>query len=67
MLGDAPLETRSRSTKHVPALDRALSVLELLAQSRRGLSMSEISQRLSLPKSSTHLLLGTLDLRLAWV
>jgi len=47
----------------VPAIDRALSVLELLAESRRGFSLSEVSPRLSLPKSSTHLILLTLQKR----
>ncbi len=47
----------------VPSLDRALAVLELLAQSRNGFSISEISRRLKLPKSSVHLLIGTLERR----
>ncbi len=47
----------------VPSLDRALAVLELLAQSRSGFSISEISRRLKLPKSSVHLLIGTLERR----
>jgi DNA-binding IclR family transcriptional regulator len=51
---------RPANSKSVPSLDRALAVLELLSQTRRGFTMSEISQRLKLPKSSTHLILGTL-------
>lgn len=47
----------------VPALDRALSVLECLAQSRKGYSVSELSRRLTLPKSSVHLILRTLERR----
>jgi DNA-binding IclR family transcriptional regulator len=47
----------------VPSLDRALAVLELLAQSRNGFSISEISRKLKLPKSSVHLLVGTLERR----
>jgi DNA-binding IclR family transcriptional regulator len=46
-----------------PAIDRALTVLELLAVSRRGLNVSEISRRLELPKSSTHRILLTLERR----
>lgn len=38
-------------------------MLELLAQSRRGFSVSEISRRLALPKSSIHLILTTLERR----
>ena len=47
----------------VPALERALTVLETLAQSRKGYSVSELSRRLSLPKSSVHLILRTLERR----
>jgi DNA-binding IclR family transcriptional regulator len=47
----------------VPALDRALTVLESLAQSRKGYSASELSRRLNLPKSSVHLILRTLERR----
>lgn len=46
-----------------PAIDRAVSVLELLAQSRRGLNISEVSRKLGLPKSSTHRILLTLESR----
>lgn len=44
-----------------PAIRRAISVFELLASSQRGLSLSEISRKLDLPKSSTHRILGTLE------
>ncbi len=47
----------------VPSIDRAFGVLELLAQSRNGFSISEISRKLKLPKSSVHLLVGTLERR----
>ena len=47
----------------VPALERALTVLESLAQSRKGYSASELSRRLGLPKSSVHLILRTLERR----
>lgn len=47
----------------VPAIDRALNVLECLAQSRKGYSVSELSRRLALPKSSVHLILRTLERR----
>jgi DNA-binding IclR family transcriptional regulator len=51
------------STGGVPALDRALTVLECLAQSRKGYSVSELSRRLTLPKSSVHLILRTFERR----
>jgi DNA-binding IclR family transcriptional regulator len=47
----------------VPSVDRALSVLEILAASRQGLSLSDLSRRLSLPKSSVFLILKTLERR----
>jgi IclR family transcriptional regulator, KDG regulon repressor len=45
----------------VPSVDRALAILELLAESQRGYSLSEISRKLGLPKSSIHLLITTLE------
>src|ERR1039458_6362279 len=45
----------------VPAIERALRVLEFLAQSKSGFSASEISRKLGLPKSSTYLIVGTLE------
>ena len=50
-------------TPSVPALDRALSVLELLSLVRHGLTLPELSQRLELPRSSTHCILVTLERR----
>ena len=44
----------------VPSVSRALAILELLAQSRRRLTLSDISRKLTLPKSSVHLLVRTL-------
>jgi DNA-binding IclR family transcriptional regulator len=46
----------------VPSVSRALAILELIAQSRRGLTLSDISRQLALPKSSVHLLVRTLEL-----
>lgn len=46
----------------VPSVDRALRIMELLAESRRGLTLSDISRKLALPKSSVHLLVKTLEL-----
>jgi DNA-binding IclR family transcriptional regulator len=47
----------------VPAIERALSVLEFLAKSKSGFSTSEISRKLGLPKSSTYLIVETLERR----
>jgi len=45
----------------VPAIERALTVLEFLAESKSGSSTSEISRRLGLPKSSTYLIVETME------
>lgn len=45
----------------VPSTMRAMSILEYLAQAKRGASISEISRNLALPKSSTYLVLKTLE------
>lgn len=54
---------RGENAGGVPAIDRALNVLECLSQSRKGYSVSELSRRLALPKSSVHLILRTLERR----
>lgn len=48
-------------TPSVPALERALAIFELLARSRAGLTLPEISKELGFPKSSVHCLLITLE------
>ncbi len=49
--------------RNLPSVDRTISVLEFISQSKRGCSVSEISRSLSLPKSSTFLILATLVAR----
>ena len=49
--------------KLVTSLDRALSILELLNEQRPGWSVSELSDRLNIPKSSASYLLHTLAAR----
>jgi DNA-binding IclR family transcriptional regulator len=48
------------------AVERALAILEYLDGSRRGLNISEISRKLSIPKSSAHVIVVTLE-RLGYV
>jgi DNA-binding IclR family transcriptional regulator len=48
------------------SVERALMILEALDSSRRGLNISELSRRLRLPKSSTHVIVLTLE-RLGYV
>lgn len=50
-------------THSVPAVERTLTLLEILARSKRGLALSDIARNLRLPKSSTHCLLLTLERR----
>ncbi|SFJ44437.1 transcriptional regulator, IclR family [Halobacillus dabanensis] len=45
---------------NVQSVDRSLSILEILANEQRGLSITELSYRLSLAKSTVHRLISTL-------
>jgi DNA-binding IclR family transcriptional regulator len=53
----------SESTATVPSVGRALTVLEVLAESRNGYTLSDLGRRLGLPKSSLHTMLRTLGER----
>jgi DNA-binding IclR family transcriptional regulator len=55
-----PELTNAKSREQVTSVERALSILELLASKHQGLSTSEISRFAQLPKSSTSYLLRTL-------
>jgi DNA-binding IclR family transcriptional regulator len=57
---EAPKETQHFRQ---PAVDRAMNLFELLASSRGGLTLSELSRKLNLPKSTTHYLIYTLETR----
>jgi len=50
----------SKAREQVTSVERALSILELLASKHQGLSTSAISRSTHLPKSSTSYLLRTL-------
>ncbi len=52
---------RELKTSSVPALERALAILERLGRSRQGLTLSQLARYLELPKSSTHCLLMTFE------
>lgn len=47
--------------KPVPAIERAIRILETLAGSQRGLTLSEIGRRFGIAKSSAHHILATLE------
>jgi DNA-binding IclR family transcriptional regulator len=51
----------AQKTPTVPALERGLAILELVARSRNGLTFSQVSRRIDFPKSSIHCLLVTLE------
>jgi DNA-binding IclR family transcriptional regulator len=57
---DAALENHSF---RLPAVDRAMSLFELLAHSQTGLTLSQLSRKLDIPKSTAHYLLHTLYTR----
>lgn len=48
-------------TQSVPALERGLSILEVLSKSKHGLTLSQLRRSLELPKSSAHSLLLTFE------
>lgn len=56
-------KARKASRAQVTSVERALSILELLAEKQQGLSTSDISRRAGIPKSSTSYLLRTLMAR----
>src|SRR5579862_7626008 len=62
---DVSVKVKSRDGRHfrLPAVDRAMSLLELLAVSRNGLTLSELSRKLEIPKSTAHYLIYTLSTR----
>ncbi len=46
---------------HATMVARAMKIMETLDSSRRGLNISEISRKLGIPKSSTHVIILTLE------
>ena len=50
-------------TRTVPSLDKAIGILELLVQSRAGMSLPDLVTQSGLAKSSAHYLLVTLERR----
>lgn len=51
----------AEKTQSVPALERGLAILELLSKSKHGLTLSQLTRSLDLPKSSVHCLLLTFE------
>jgi len=48
-------------TRSVPALERGLAILEVIAKSRYGLTLSEVVRQVKAPKSTVHCLLLTFE------
>src|SRR4051794_37337768 len=51
---------------HNHSVEKALAILEFLGESRRRWNISELSRRLNIPKSTTHVLMTTLE-RLGYI
>jgi DNA-binding IclR family transcriptional regulator len=55
------MEKSHLKTSSVPALEKGMSLLEMLAESKRGLTLSELVRKTKLPKSTIHCLVLTLE------
>ncbi len=53
----------SDTGQHVPNLERALSVFELLNQYPKGLSITDVAEKLKIPRNSAHRIMMTLHQR----
>jgi IclR family KDG regulon transcriptional repressor len=60
------LNPHAHETPSSKAVERTMEILESLDSSKRGLSVSEISRKLGMPKSSAHVLMVTLE-RLGYI
>src|SRR5437868_4938193 len=49
-----------RKDLHATSVERAFAILEFLDGSRRGWNISELSRKLRIPKSTTHVIVLTL-------
>jgi len=61
-----PADAHAPFTSNAKAVERTMALLECLDASRRGLNVSELSRKTGIPKSTTHVLLITLE-RLGYV
>lgn len=51
----------AKKTPAVPALERGLAILEVIAKSRNGYTLSQLSRQFEFPRSSIHALLITFE------
>src|SRR5580700_1527871 len=56
----APREPVTPEKEHTTSLERAFAILEYLDGSRRGQNISELSRKLGIPKSTTHVIVVAL-------
>jgi DNA-binding IclR family transcriptional regulator len=54
------LEANVKSEPKVQSLDRTFDILEILANKQNGMTLAQISEKLNLPRSTVHRLLGVL-------
>ena len=59
--GRTPQSPSGTTTGQVQSLTRGLSILDVLAKAEGGLTLTDVSQRVGLPPSTTHRLLATLE------
>src|SRR5512144_956873 len=59
--GRTPSKPGGAVPTQVQSLTRGLSILEALSRAEGGLTLTDVSQRVDLPPSTTHRLLATLD------
>ncbi len=59
--GRTPHSPGGTTTGQVQSLTRGLSILEVLARAEGGLTLTDVTQRVGLPASTTHRLLATLE------
>jgi IclR family KDG regulon transcriptional repressor len=50
-----------QATKSVPAVERAFAILEALSSSSKNMNIAELSRKLSIPRSSAHVITLTLE------
>jgi DNA-binding IclR family transcriptional regulator len=60
---EAVVPKKGPTTASVSSVDRALTCLETLARSNRGMTLADVARKLKLPKSSAHCILLTLERR----
>ena len=53
-------KSNSNKTGKIQSVDRALTILEIIADSDDGLTLAQIAERIGLPKSTVHGLVSTL-------